>query len=64
MEAVGVNADGRKVIKITVDEAREMFKQRLVNGQGFAPRSNRDKVNVREVVSSLERDIPGRQAGV
>jgi hypothetical protein len=62
---VGVTKDGRKVIKITVAEAREMFKQRLVNGQGkFAPRSNRDKVNVREFVASLERGIPGEQAGV
>jgi hypothetical protein len=64
MQAVGVNEDGRTVVMITVAEAREMIKQRLAIGRAaFAPRAGRD-TDVRKVVTSLERGIPGSQAGV
>jgi hypothetical protein len=64
MQAVGVNADGRTVVKITVAEAREMIKQRLALGrEAFAPKLRKD-ADVRKVVASLERGIPGEQAGV
>ena len=65
MQAVGVNADGRTVVRITVAEAREMFKQRLAMGrEAFASKPYRDNADVRKVVASLERGIPGEQAGV
>ncbi|MBY3151045.1 hypothetical protein HFO56_01270 [Rhizobium laguerreae] len=61
---MGVNADGRTVVMLTVAEAREMIKQRLALGRGaFAPKS-RKNADVRKVVASLERGIPGEQAGV
>ena len=64
MQAVGVNADGRTVVMLTVAEAREMIKQRLAMGRAaFAPVGRRD-ADVRKVVASLERGIPGEQAGV
>jgi hypothetical protein len=64
MQAVGVNADGRTVVMLTVAEAREMIKQRLALGrEAFAPRPRKD-TDVRKVVASLERGIPGEQAGV
>ncbi|MCV9963701.1 hypothetical protein OIU34_17535 [Pararhizobium sp. BT-229] len=65
MQAVGVNADGRTVVMITVAEAREMIKQRLAIGrEAFATRAGRKDADVRKVVASLERGIPGEQAGV
>ncbi|MBY3433235.1 hypothetical protein HFN89_03510 [Rhizobium laguerreae] len=64
MQAVGVNADGRTVVMLTVAEAREMIKQRLALGrEAFAPKS-RKIADVRKVVASLERGIPGEQVGV
>ncbi|MCZ7861718.1 hypothetical protein O9X98_10015 [Agrobacterium salinitolerans] len=64
MQAVGVNADGRTVVKLTVAEAREMIKQRLALGkEAFGLRPGKD-ADVRKVVASLERGIPGEQAGV
>ncbi|MDW9478829.1 hypothetical protein GOB57_09015 [Sinorhizobium meliloti] len=65
MQAVGVSADGRTVVKITVAEAREMIKQRLAMGrEAFGPRAARKNADVRKVVAPLERGIPGGQAGV
>jgi hypothetical protein len=65
MQAVGMTQDGRKVIRLTGDEARKIIEQRLVKGlRPRAPISARKTVNVRELVASLERGIPGEQAGV
>ena len=65
MQAVGVIADGRTVVKITVAEAREMLKQRLARGSRTRVQTpHRDVADVRKVVASLERGMPGAQAGV
>lgn len=64
MQAVGVNADGRTVVMITVAEAREMIKQRLAMGRAAFASAGRKDADVSKVVASLERGIPGEQAGV
>jgi hypothetical protein len=58
MRAVGVNADGRTVVMITVAEAREMMKQRLVKRREVSTPNDRKDADVRNVVASLERRIP------
>lgn len=64
MRAVGVSADGRTVVKLTIAEAREMIKLRLGDAGRVKRSAGRGNADVAKVVASLERGMPGEQAGV